>query len=141
MISIDIFLQLGLNETIDVVDMDHSFDLCLIRRLNRKSKDTKTKNENLIWLTVIDNKQKGPLQCNGPFCYNQHMENQFEKSTTSKNEIAREVIMAEMIELRKEMDELVELMQDRLESTLKIIREAGELPDAETKKEEPLLVN
>ena len=65
-----------------------------------------------------------------PFCYNQHMENQFEKSTTSKNEIAREVIMAEMIELRKEMDELVELMQDRLESTLKIIREAGELPDA-----------
>ena len=82
--------------------------------------------------------------------------------------------MAEMIELRKEMDELVELMRDtlkepefvsvwageknplpilketlslmqdqmdRLESILKIIREAGELPDAETKKEEPLLVN
>src|SRR3989338_1367505 len=65
LISIDIFLQLGLNETIDVVDMDHSFDLCLIRRLNRKSKDTKTKNENLIWLTVIDNKQRRPLQCNG----------------------------------------------------------------------------
>ena len=56
LISIDIFLQLGLNEQIDVVDRDQSFGLCLVRRLNRKSKDTKTKNENLIWLTVIDNK-------------------------------------------------------------------------------------
>ncbi|OGN12859.1 MAG: hypothetical protein A3C71_01000 [Candidatus Yanofskybacteria bacterium RIFCSPHIGHO2_02_FULL_43_15c] len=33
---------------------------CLVRRLNRRSKDAVTKNVHLIWLTVIDNKTKNP---------------------------------------------------------------------------------